>query len=136
VLAQGKEVGKGNLQAYGKVKPRTFPWGWIRWVMNAQIDPDAEMTLGIVQIDANQSNPLHIHPNSAEYLHVLTGSCEHRLGDQWITLKAGDTLRIPRNVTHMARTRNEACRALVVYNTGSRQMVPVTEEKKGPKERQ
>ena len=27
------------------VQPQEFPWGWIRWVMNAQIDPQAEMVI-------------------------------------------------------------------------------------------
>jgi len=125
--AQEKATTKPTRQAYDDVKPQEFSWGWIRWLMNAQIDPQAEMTLGIVQIEPNQSNPLHVHPNCTEYLHVLSGTSEHRVGDQWFTLKAGDTLRIPRNVAHKARTGKEACRTLVVYNTGSRQMVSVKE---------
>ncbi len=119
-----------SLQAYEKIKPQKFPWGWIRWLMNAQLDPQAEMTLGIVHVEPNQSNPLHTHPNSAEYLHMLSGSCEHRVGDRWVTLKAGDTLRIPRGVVHMARTKDQSFRALLVYDTGTRQMVPVKQEEK------
>lgn len=116
-----------GLQPYEKIQPQKFPWGWIRWLMNAQLDPAAEMTLGIVRIEPNQSNPLHIHPNSAEYLHVLPGSCRHRLGDRWLAMKAGDTLRIPQGVPHMARTTDEPCLVMVVYNTGTRQMILVTE---------
>jgi len=73
------------------------------------------------------SNPLHVHPNSAEYLHVLEGSCEHRIGDRRVTVKAGDTLRIAQSVKHQARTKDECCRAVIVYNTGKRRMAPVTE---------
>jgi quercetin dioxygenase-like cupin family protein len=118
-----------SVQEYEKVEPQKFAWGWIRWLMNAQIDPAAEMTLGIVHIEAQQSNPLHVHPNSAEYLHVLTGTLEHRLGREWMTLQPGDTLRIPQGVEHSARTKDKACRVLVVYNTGARQMVTVEERK-------
>ena len=114
-----------SLQAFDDVEPLEFDWGWIRWLMNAERDPDAEMTLGIVHIKPNQSNPLHVHPNSAEFLHVLSGTLEHRLGDRWITMKKGDTLRIPKDAVHSARTGKEACRVLVVYNTGKRQMVHV-----------
>lgn len=127
--AEEKSPLAGIHQAFDKVEPQKFPWGWIRWVMNSQIDPDAEMTMGIVQIEPNQSNPLHIHPNSAEFLHVLSGSCEHRLGGKWLKLKTGDTLRIPKGVPHSARTKDESCRVLVVYNTGERKMVPVKEGK-------
>jgi quercetin dioxygenase-like cupin family protein len=96
--------------------------------MNSKIDRRAEMTLGVVEIAPRQSNPLHVHPNSAEYLHVLAGSCEHRVGDKWVRVKAGDTLRIPQGVPHMARTAKEACRAMILYDTGERQMVPVEEK--------
>ncbi len=114
-----------GLQPYEKIQPQKFPWGWIRWLMNAQIDPQAEMTLGIVHVEPRQSNPLHVHPNSAEYLHVLSGACQHRVGERWVALKAGDTLRIPRGVVHGARTQDQPLLAMLAYNTGTRQMVPV-----------
>ena len=116
-----------TLQKFDEVKVQEFPWGWIRWLINDQVDPAAEMTFGIVYIKPQQTNPLHVHPNSAEYLHVLEGSCEHRVGDRWVTVKAGDTVRIPAGVKHNARTKEEPCRAVIVYNTGKRQMVPVQE---------
>jgi len=122
-----EEAAAVSLQEFEKAKVQEFPWGWIRWLMNAEIDPKAEMTLGIVYVQPGQSNPLHVHPNSAEYLHMLSGSCEHRVGSRWVSLKAGDTLRIPRGVPHMARTKDKPFRALIVYDTGTRQMVPVTD---------
>jgi quercetin dioxygenase-like cupin family protein len=128
-IALAEEAAEVSLQAFEKAKVQEFPWGWIRWLMNAQIDPKAEMTLGIVYVQPGQSNPLHVHPNSAEYLHMLSGACEHRVGSQWVSLKTGDTLRIPRGVAHMARTKDKPFRALIVYDTGIRQMVPVTETK-------
>lgn len=120
-----------SLRGLEDVPPEEFPWGSIRWLMNSKIDPDAEMTLGVVQIHAHQANPVHRHPNSAEYLHVLSGTLEHRVGDRWTTLKPGDTLRIPKNAVHAARTGAEPCRVLVVYDTGTRQMVPVTDDPPG-----
>jgi quercetin dioxygenase-like cupin family protein len=129
-IAMGAQAAAVAAPDWQRVKPENYPWGWIRWLMNSQVDPQAEMTLGIVQIEPKQSNPLHIHPNCTEYIYVLSGRCEHRLGDQWITLRAGAMLRIPKGALHVARTGEEACRALVVYNTGVREMVPVTEAKK------
>jgi len=110
---------------FDSVEAQKFPWGSIRWLMSDKIEPGAELTLGIVEIEANQANPLHIHPNCEEILHVLSGSLEHRLGDAWATLKVGDTLRIPKNAVHGARTKQDKCRVIVVYNTGARQMTPV-----------
>ena len=120
-----------TLQEFDKVGGQQYPWGWIRWLMNAEIDPAAEMTFGMVYIKPHQENPLHLHPGSTEYLHVLEGSCEHLVGKEWLTLKAGDTLRIPKNAPHRARTKEQSCRAVIVYNTGKRQFVPLEEEKPG-----
>ncbi len=97
--------------------------------MNGQIDPQAEMTMGIVHFEPNQSNVLHIHPNSAEFLHMLSGTAEHLIDGKWVTLKAGDTLRIPKGVPHQARTKDQGYEALIVYDTPTRVMVPVKEAK-------
>jgi quercetin dioxygenase-like cupin family protein len=113
------------LQRYDEVAPEKYAWGWIRWLINGQLDPKAEMTLGLVHFEPNQSNTRHIHPNSAEFLHVLSGFSEHLMGDRWVALKPGDSLRIPKNVPHQARTRDEPFRALIVYDTPTRIMVPV-----------
>jgi len=48
-------------------------------------------------------------------------------------LKPGDTLRIPKGVPHQARTRDQAFRALIVYDTPTRVMVPVTAKKPAAK---
>jgi quercetin dioxygenase-like cupin family protein len=94
----------GFVQQLGKVEPENYPWGWIRRLLHGEIDPNVEITLGLVQMEPNQVNTLHVHPNSAEVLHVISGSLEHLVGQRWVTLKAGDTLRIPKGVRHQGRT--------------------------------
>ena len=118
---------EGTLQRLDKAETIDYDWGWIRWLINGKLDPKAEMTFGMVYIKPNQTNPAHLHPNSAEYLHVLEGACEHMVGKKWVALKQGDTLRIPKNVPHKARTGKEPCRAVIVYDTGDRQFVEVKE---------
>lgn len=105
-----------------------YPWGWIRWRMNSEIEPAAEMTFGVVQVDAHQVNPLHLHSNCAEYLYVLSGSCEHRIGEEWVPLKQGDLVRIPAGVEHMARTLEEPMRAVIAYSAGTRDFTVVEGE--------
>ena len=51
-----------------------FPWGAIKWLCNDQIDPDAEMTFGLVYLNAGEDNPLHYHPNCEELIYVLAGN--------------------------------------------------------------
>ncbi len=118
-----------RVRSLGEIDPEVYPWGSIRWLLNGKIDPNAEMTMGLVRIEPHQSNPRHVHPNSAEYLHVLSGRCEHLVEGRWVALKPGDTLRIPKGVEHQARTQDEGFQALIVYDTPNRVMVPVGVEK-------
>lgn len=105
-----------------------FDWGWIKWLMNSEVDPEATMTYGIVRIEAGMSNPLHIHPNCEEYLYVTSGSCEHVLADKTVVLKQGDVIRIPKNVPHKAKALgDEPCDAVIVYDTGTREIVILEE---------
>ena len=136
--ADAKEAGKAPdaagqsaspVQSFKDAEKLDFSWGWIRWLMSEKIDPGAEMTFGIVYVKPNQRNPMHVHPNCEEVLHVLSGSCEHLIGDKWVTVKAGDTVRIPRGVRHVAHTRDEPMRAVIAYSSGNRQMVTLKEEK-------
>ena len=111
----------GLVQPFDQAEEVKYPWGWIRWLMSSKIDPQAEMTLGIVYVKPHQRNPMHVHPNCAEFLHMLSGSCEHLVGDKWVTLEAGDTIRIPAGVRHVARTLDQPMRAVIVYSAGERQ---------------
>ena len=125
LVAAGQEGGTPTILRADKIETQKFPWGYIQWLMNGRIDPKAEMTLGIVHVEPNQANPIHIHPNSAEYLHMLSGACEQLIGGRWVALEAGDTVRFPKGVPHGARTKDQPFRAVIVYDTPTRQMVPV-----------
>jgi quercetin dioxygenase-like cupin family protein len=118
-----------RVQSFGKVAEEKAAWGSLRWLMSAKLDPQSGITLGDVTINPGQSNPLHVHVNSDEVIYVLSGTCEHRVGKEIVTLKAGDALRIPPGVPHTAKVLGNApMRAVVVYNTGERQFAPVKEK--------
>ncbi len=106
-------------------KPVESSWGWIRWLMSAEIEPGSEMTFGVVRLEAGQRNPPHAHHECEEHLYVISGSCEHRVGDEWVALREGDLLRIPRGVPHAARTLAEPMTAVIVYSSGTRDFVAV-----------
>jgi len=119
---------KTMLQSFDKVEQQKHPWGWIRWLMNSKLDPNSKMTFGVVQVDAGQRNPLHMHPNCEEVLYILSGSCEHRIGEETVVLKPGDLLRIPTGVPHAAKVvGTEPLQAVIVYSSGDRQFVLVEE---------
>ena len=99
-------------------------WGELNWKSAEGTMPRAEMTFGTCLIQPGQRNPLHSHPNCEEFLYVVSGACQHRLDDETVTLKAGDTIRIPRNVKHWARALgDEPLFALIVFSSGDRQAV-------------
>jgi mannose-6-phosphate isomerase-like protein (cupin superfamily) len=119
------------VQHADQVAAEKSPWGTLRWLMNSKLDTDSPLTVGIAEIQAGQSNPLHLHANSDEVIYVLSGSCEQRVGDESVILKAGDVLRIPAGTPHQAKALGkEPLKSIVIYNTGNRQFTPVKEKGK------
>ena len=80
-----------------------FDWGRIEWLVSEELGNSRTMTFGRVTIKSGQSNPVHRHPNCDEILHLLQGQLEHSLGDDLLTMEAGDTISIPAGVWHNAR---------------------------------
>ena len=116
------------MQSIDKVEVQEFDWGWIRWLMNDKLDSESEMTFGLVQLNAGANNPAHLHPNCEEHLYVLSGKCEHRIGDKTVVLKKGDLLRIPTGMPHAAKViGDEPMLAVIVYSSGDRQFEAVEE---------
>jgi quercetin dioxygenase-like cupin family protein len=99
-------------------------WGKIQWLCGQEIDPECEMTFGMVFINAGQTNPRHTHPNCEEYIFVLSGECDHTLGEESFHLEPGMMLRIPRGVSHNATVTSwEPCRMMIMYSAPDRQTV-------------
>ena len=117
-----------SLHHFDQVEEVAYPFGWIRWLMSRELDGEAEQTFGIVEINAHQKNALHLHPNCEELLYVLSGSCEHVVGDRTVVLHPGDLLRVPRAVPHQAIVLgNEPLRAVISYSSPDRQVVTLGE---------
>jgi quercetin dioxygenase-like cupin family protein len=96
-------------------------WGELTWLVGEREMPGAEQTFGLVRIHPGKRNPLHSHPNCEELLYVVSGSCEHLLGEETYNLKAGDVIRIPRGVKHWARcTSPEAMTAVISFSAPDR----------------
>ena len=113
-----------SVQRFDSVKEVKYPWGWIRWMMNSELDPASSQTFGIVQIDAGKRNSLHKHPNCEELLYVLSGSFESVVGSRRVVLHAGDIVRIPANVPHQGINNTRApMRAVISYSSAERQTV-------------
>lgn len=96
-------------------------WGRLDWLVTGAAMPGAELTFGLVTIKPGERNPLHSHPNCEEVLYVVSGRCEHRLGDEILALEAGSAIRIPRGVPHWARcVGDEPLQAIIAFSSGDR----------------
>ena len=108
----------------GELQADAFPWGGIKWLTNAAMQPGAEQTFGLVHIAPGQQNPPHYHPNCEEILHVLSGECEHTYDNERYHLNPGDTIRVPSGVKHHAINSGwEPLRAVISFSSGDRQTV-------------
>ena len=107
----------------------TTSWGTVSWLINEVVTEGAEQTFGVVTINPGQSNPLHLHPNCEEILYVLSGSCEHRLGDDTVALSPGMAICVPRGTPHCARTTSpERLVVVVSFSSPDRQTVNLGED--------
>jgi quercetin dioxygenase-like cupin family protein len=64
------------------------------------------------------SPPLHVHATEDELFHVLEGELRLRVGDDDLTLAAGEAARAPRGVPHSYRVESPRARWLVTTARG------------------
>lgn len=96
-------------------------WGELAWLIGAEYMPGAEQTFGVVTILPGNRNPLHRHPNCEELLYVLSGECDHKLGDEMFHLTPGTVIRIPRGIPHWAQcTTDEPLVAVISFSSAER----------------
>jgi quercetin dioxygenase-like cupin family protein len=99
----------------------TTDWGHLSWLVGEVEMPGAEQTFGVVTIKPGQRNPLHLHPNCEELLYVVSGTCDHLLGEETFQLVPGSVIRIPRGVPHWAKcTSAEPLVAVISFSRPDR----------------
>jgi len=102
----------------------TTSWGSATWLVSEAATAGAEQTFGVVTIDPGCANPLHLHPNCEEILYVVSGRCDHRIGDETVPLGPGMAICIPRGTPHCARTTStERLVVVVSFSSPDRQVV-------------
>ena len=105
----------------GNEYTHNLSWGHITWLIGAVQMPGAEQTLGAVTIYPGKHNPLHSHPNCEELLYVVSGECDHRLGDETVHMTPGMVICVPRGVPHCATcTSAEPLEAVVSFSSPDR----------------
>lgn len=103
-------------------------WGELAWLIGEQQTPGAEQTFGVVTISPGQRNPLHMHPNCEELLYVVSGECDHKLGEEMMHLTPGSVIRIPRGIPHWAKcTSAEPLTAVISFSAPDRRTTNLEE---------
>lgn len=113
--------GNGVVRSVKDDEGVTTSWGHLSWLVGEEEMPGAEQTFGVVTIQPEQRNPLHLHPNCEELLYVVSGECDHRLGEDMYHLTPGSVIRIPRGVPHWAKcTSDEPLVAVISFSAPDR----------------
>ena len=108
-------------------------WGSLTWLAGRAHLAGSEQTFGLVRIKSGRRNPLHSHPNCEEILYVVSGACDHRLGEEIHRLDAGEMICIPRGVRHWARALgDEPLVAVISFSSPDRGFVSHEDECQDP----
>ncbi|GAC1319721.1 MAG: cupin domain-containing protein [Chloroflexota bacterium] len=102
------------------VPTETFSWGAIKWLVTPDSHDGAGLTFGEVILLPGLGHERHNHPDAEEILYVLSGEGQQMLLDgESFTIKAGDTIYVPRAAFHSTvNTGWEPLRLLALYNPG------------------
>ncbi|MGP4079234.1 cupin domain-containing protein [Pseudalkalibacillus sp. R45] len=99
-------------------------WGQLSWLVNSELMQEAQSTMGVVTIFPGKRNPYHLHPNCEEVLYVLSGTCDHKIGDENYLLQPGDVICIPKGVKHYAYcTSQEPLKAVISFSSPDRETI-------------
>lgn len=105
-------------------EPIELSWGRLNWLIAGDSTPGTELTFGMCTIYPGQRNPLHSHPNCEELLYVVSGQCEHLLGEETTRLGPGSVIRIPEGVKHWAKNiGEEPVVAVIVFSSPQREAI-------------
>ncbi len=103
----------------------TQDWGKLEWIISGAQGTSQTMTVGRCTLLPSRGNPVHYHPNCDEILTVLAGQIEHRIGDEYVVMEAGDTVSIPTGLLHGARNlSNESLAVMqICFSTAHREVI-------------
>jgi quercetin dioxygenase-like cupin family protein len=115
----------------GAVKAAAYGWGTLSFLCDANAGESPHVSMARVTLQSGKRNILHTHPNCDELLYLLHGTIRHRCGEKWVTMRAGDTLRVSKGVVHQAEVlSSDDADMIVVYSTGQRETVVLEEGSK------
>jgi len=93
----------------------------MQWLMEDKISPEAGISLARMTIASGVLSESHFHSNCSETIHVENGLIRQRIGEDWMTLRTGETCVIPRGTVHQTENIGiDEAILMVCYSSGSR----------------
>jgi quercetin dioxygenase-like cupin family protein len=96
----------------------------LKWLCNDRLLTGTALTVGLCTLAPGAANPRHYHPNCEEVLYVWSGRGRHLLGEEWLSVRTGTTVRIPLGMHHqLVNEGDEPLVCVIAFSTGDRQTV-------------
>ena len=83
------------------------------------------VSLNFVTFPPHSGFPAHVHPEEQISI-VREGEMEIEIGGEWRTVRPGDVIIFPSNVSHAGRTTDRSCRLIDIFSpprTGIRDVI-------------
>ncbi len=72
----------------------------VRWLITADSVGAEQTVVGRTVLQPGSKHDIHRHPNAEEWEFIISGSAIKHVGDESLTLTAGDVVFVPKNVYH------------------------------------
>jgi len=96
-------------------------WGRMDWLADADTAEGLGLSLARMTVMPGKTSPAHRHPNCNEVIHVLYGSIEERLDQEWTPCAPGDTITAFAGTVHQTRcTSNTPAILMIAYSDDRR----------------
>ncbi len=102
-----------------------FDWGQMHWLVDDINHQEAGLSVARMIINPSACSDRHMHHQCNEALSVLNGQCIVHMGEQALTLPAGETVFIPRDTPHAIENpaSDKPVELLICYSAGTRDYI-------------
>lgn len=87
----------------------------LRWLLSEHNSPVNKVAIGHTHKYKGGEHRDHHHTNVEEIIYMLKGEAIERVGDEFVKLKQGDCLFIPKGVIHSHKVVSDEVETLCIY---------------------
>lgn len=87
----------------------------LKWLLDEHNAPVTMCAIGHTRKSKGGEHRLHHHTNAEEIIYMLKGKAIERVGDEYVELKQGDCLFIPKGIIHSHKVISDEVETLCIY---------------------